>query len=167
METVVRPESLWTPILTHLRRCSHPAETLSGARAPAFLRLPVPGLLAGKPHSPPDSPGTSPHNHSLIMLTRAPCQHYASNSRDSRPEMLSQEQQGQSKTEIRPRWETPDAAFLPRAQGSEAVTGPGLLCGARAGMAERWVRELVSPRALLGPCNTSSPACPLISLGSQ
>ena len=72
-----------------------------GTEVPEFLWLSVPGLLAWKPHSLPDSPGTSPQNHSLIMVTRAPGQHYALNSRGNHPEKQSQEQEAQSKTETR------------------------------------------------------------------
>lgn len=104
---------------------------------PEFLWLLVPGLLAWKPHSLPDSPGTSPQKHSLIMVTRAPGQHYALNSRDNHPEMQSQEQEGQSKTETRQQmWKTPEVAFLPREQVSEMVRVPGLLFEAYVGMAE-------------------------------
>ena len=116
------------------------------------------GFAAWKPHSPPDSPGTSPQNHSLIMLTRAPCQHHALNSRDNYSEMLSQEQEGQSKT---PDGKTPEVGFLPRAQVSETVTAPRLLFEAHVGMAEWWIRELVTTQGSARPLQHQLSSLPI------
>ena len=72
--------------------------------------------------------------------------------------MLSQEQEGQSKT---PDGKTPEVAFLPRAQVSETVTVPGLLFEAHVGMAEWWIRELAPTQGSARPLQHQLSSLPI------